>query len=585
MAIADVMSWLMQYGITSGLAVKIYKAYGDNAIPILENNPYRLSDDIKGVGFKKADEVAKKLGLPSDSEYRIQSGLNAVLEDAAVRGNTYMEQPELVSIASSQDFLNLPEETVEPVIDSFGFLGIAMNTDGKISLLKYFYAEKKIAERLKAIKENGKKKESYNPDYCRIEKTTGISYSGQQREAIKEAIQNPVFIMTGGPGTGKTTTTNAIINECEHLKLSILLAAPTGRAAKRITESTGKEAKTIHRLIEYKQGEFTRNESNPLPADVVIIDEASMIDTILMKDFLKAVSDKTKLIIIGDTDQLPSVGAGCVLRDMIYSGQFKTVRLTEIYRQARNSKIITNAHLINNGYMPAADNADNGENKNDFWFFTVEDRDKISDLIVDLVQNRIPRKFGFCPADVQVLSPMRRDFDPIGSTILNEKLQQAINPEGQKAATRSKTEFRIGDRVMQTKNNYDKNVINGDIGEVLEKFNRDLEEDNAVMSVLFDGIAVRYKQEDLTELELAYACTIHKSQGSEYPAVMIPIHTSHFIMLKRNLIYTGITRAKKQCILIGNKKALAMAVNTEDTEKRQTQLQQRIIETAHEESG
>lgn len=581
LATGRVMEWLMQYDIPTGLATKIYRAYGDDAIPVLETNPYKLYDDIKGVGFKRADDVAKRLGIPADSEFRILSGFRACLEDAATRGDTYIGEHDLVTAAASPDYLDLPETVVEPVLESFGFVDVAVNNDGLVSLHSYYYAEKKIAQRLVAINASGSHIPGYQPDFGRIEQETGFNYSHQQRLAIAQAMQNPVLVMTGGPGTGKTTTTNAIIRECEHNGLKVLLAAPTGRAAKRMTESSGREAKTIHRLLEYKQGEFTRNETNTLPADVIIIDEASMIDTLLMRDLLKAVADKTKLIIVGDTDQLPSVGAGCVLRDIIYSGLFRVVRLTEIYRQAQDSKIITNAHKINRGLVPVTDNADNGDIRNDFWFFTVEDRDRIGELIVDLVVNRIPKKFGITPDDIQVLSPMRRDFDPIGATQLNMNLQQAVNPDGQKAATRGRMEFRIGDRVMQTKNNYDKEVFNGDIGIVSDKLNPDAEEDSAVMVVNFDGYATRYTQGDLVELELAYACTIHKSQGSEYPVVIIPVHTSHYIMLKRNLIYTGITRAKKQCILIGNKKALAMAINTEDTQKRLTQLQERIQEENH----
>ncbi len=577
--IRKIMIWLKKYELPNGIAMKIYNAYGDKSINILEENPYKLSDDIKGIGFKKADEVARKLGLTKDCEFRLLAGLNACLEDASTRGHTYLDKNTLVKQTASEEYLNLNEEIVEKQINSFGFINVGIIEDDKIALPKYYYAEKKIAERLNYIREFGKKTPSITPDIAKIEKETGYTYSRQQRLAIIQAIQNSVFIMTGGPGTGKTTTTNAIINACESLCYRVVLAAPTGRAAKRMTESTGHPSKTIHRLLEYQEGKFTRNESNPISADVLVIDEASMIDTLLMKDLLKAVSNKTKLIIVGDTDQLPSVGAGCVLRDIISSEKFTTVRLTEIYRQAQDSRIIMNAHQVNKGYMPVIQNADNGPIKNDFWFFSIEDKDKIADVIVELVKTKVPAKFGFSYSDIQVLSPMRRDFDPIGATVLNARIQDAINPDGTKAASRGTVQFRIGDRVMQTKNNYDKDIFNGDIGTVTAKLRGEDEEDKAVMEAMFDDRAVRFTQQELGELELAYACTVHKSQGSEYPVVIMPMHTSHFIMLKRNLVYTGITRAKKQCILVGTKKALAMAVNTEDTEKRFTQLRDRIIET------
>ncbi len=578
-AIRTIMIWLKRYDLPNGIATKIFKEYGDKAITILETNPYKLADNIKGVGFKKADDVARRIGLPEDSDFRIMSGLKACLEDNAVKGNTYVDREQLIADTASPDYLDLDTFKVEAIVDDpLKFLSIGIIENDKVMLKRYYYAELIIAERLKAISYNGKKAPTSFPDIYRIEKENNVTYSEQQCQAITLSIQSSLFIMTGGPGTGKTTTTKAIINECEHRNLNVLLAAPTGRAAKRMTESTGRPAKTIHRLLEYKQGIFTRNESNPINAQVIIIDEASMIDTMLMRDMLKAVSDKTKLIIVGDIDQLPSIGAGCVLKDIIESGQFPLVRLTEIYRQGRNSNIIMNAHQVNKGLMPYISNADEGQKKNDFWFFKIEDRDKIADTIIDLVKNKVPQKFGFKYEDIQVLSPMRRESDPIGSIQLNLKIQEAINPNGQKAATRGATQFRVGDRIMQTKNNYDKDIFNGDIGTVSAKLNGQ-DEDKAVMEAIFDGHPKRFSQEDLNEIELAYACTVHKSQGSEYPVIIMPVHTSHFIMLKRNLVYTGITRAKKQCILVGTMKALGKAVHTEDTERRQTLLKQRIKES------
>lgn len=572
--VRKIMVWLKRYDLPNGICMNIYKAYGDNAIPILEENPFRLSDDIKGVGFKKADTVARMLGLPADSQFRILSGLKACLEDWATAGNTYMSCDLLIGRCASPDYLDLGSEQIASELYSGQFeISVGVVENDKAYLPAYYYAEKKIAERISKILRHGRRDNSIKPDYKRIENSTGISFSEQQKTAIETAIESSMMIMTGGPGTGKTTTTNAIINECRYRGYSIVLAAPTGRAAKRMTESSGYPSKTIHRLLEYQEGAFTKDESNPIEADVVIIDEASMIDTLLMKDLLKAVADRTKLIIVGDTDQLPSVGAGSVLRDLIASGKIPTVCLTEIYRQAQGSDIIMSAHLVNKGLMPRLSNRP----ETDFWFFNIDDKNTIADTIVELVSKRIPGKFGYNPDDIQVLSPMRRDWDPIGSQSLNVRLQEALNPDGTKAASRGAYQFRIGDRVMQTKNNYDKDIFNGDIGTISAALSGE-DEDKAVMEAIFDGKTVRFAQADLDELELSYACTIHKSQGSEYPVVVIPIHSSQYIMLKRNLLYTGTTRAKKQCILVGTGKAIQMAVSKLDTETRCTTLKERITE-------
>lgn len=581
-AIRGIMIWLKRYDLTNTLATKIYKTYGDDSVALLEENPYRLSDDIKGIGFKRADTVARQLGLPEDSPFRILSGLRAVLEDAASKGHTYVNREILCATAASPDYLDLPDrQPIREALDRMDFIQVGVIDDDRVSLPMYHYAEIKIAKRIHSIMKRGLKDPSAMPDFARIESETGILFSGQQQDAITLALRNPMMIMTGGPGTGKTTTTNAIINECLRRGYKVVLAAPTGRAAKRMTESTGKPAKTIHRLLEYSHGEFSRNEENPIEANVIILDEASMIDTLLMKDFLKAVSDRTKVVIVGDIDQLPSVGAGCVLRDLIASGVIPTLQLTQIYRQALGSDIVRGAHSVNRGALPTVRNVDGS----DLWMFPIENKERVSDIIVELVQTRIPRKFGYSSDDIQVLSPMRRDWDPIGATVLNQRLQEALNPDGKKVATKGYCEFRVGDRIMQTKNNYDKDVFNGDIGIVTRRVDPDEntltadgDDDNAVMEAEFDGRAVRFSQEDLGDLTLSYACTIHKSQGSEYPAVVIPVHESQFIMLKRNLLYTGITRAKRLCVLVGTMKAVAIAVGRPDTDVRNTYLKERLIE-------
>ena len=568
--IRAIMIWLKRYDLPNGLSVKIYKTYEKNAVAFLEENPYRLSDDIKGIGFKKADEVARKLGIPYDSDFRIQSATIACLEDWAVEGNTYMPLPDLIKRVASEDYTNLPEETVEDAI-GMGFLKIAIDENDNAALPQYANAEESIATRMTNIQNFGYHFR-WQPDFEAIARDTGMNYSDEQQLAIRTAIQNPILILTGGPGTGKTATVNAIINELERHDMKVVLTAPTGRAAKRMSEVTHHPAKTIHRLLEFRQGTFERNQENPISAGVIIVDEASMIDTVLMKNFLQAVSDKTKLIIVGDTDQLPSVGAGCVLRDLIHSNLFSCVRLNRIFRQAQGSDIINNAHTFNRGFMPKQLNNPGS----DFGFATIEEKLDIQERILSAIRRMIDRK-AFDKNDIQVLTPMKREGDPIGATEMNRILQKELNPEGKPVTNRGNVQFLTGDRIMVTKNDYEKNVFNGDVGFITRKADPE-KEDNAVLEARFDDQLVRFTQSELNEIELAYACTIHKSQGSEYPAVIIPVHKSHFIMLKRNLVYTGLTRAKKYCLFVGQKEALNIAVRTEDTKKRLTQLQEKLAE-------
>ena len=528
--IKSIMIWLKRYDITRSIAAKIYQTYGTDSVRLLEENPYRLADDLHGVGFKKADDVARKIGIPDDSAFRIRSGIKACLEDRAADGNTCYGEKELIKRVASKDYLDLKPELVKKTLHEKGFKGIVIDGDD-VFLTMYYKAEKVIATKLLTLG-NNKDVQDF-PDFARIEKATGFTYSDEQKSAMMMAALESVLIITGGPGTGKTATTNAIINHFESENKDVLLAAPTGRAAKRMNEVTKREAKTIHRLLEYSNGSFTRCEDYPLDGDVLIVDESSMIDTMLMKDLLCAIPYGMKVIFVGDVDQLPSVGAGCVLRDLIDSGKVTTVRLTQVYRQAQGC--------------------------------------------------RIPKKFGYKPEDIQVLTPMRREWDPIAAASLNVRLQEAINPMGAVAARKGDLEFRIGDKVMQIKNNYDKEIFNGDIGIVKGKLNG-TDEDKAVMTAEFEGRIVRFTQTELGELELAYACTVHKSQGSEYPVVVIPIHTSQFIMLKRNLLYTGITRAKKQCILVGMESAIQDAVRREDTVRRITRLKERLSDVNIEDS-
>jgi len=574
--IRDIMIWLKGYDIPNGLAVKIFEKYKGNAIAILEENPYRLVDDIGGVGFKKADEVALRIGIAPTSPFRLRSGVLAVLRDMAENdGHTCLPEEQLVNLAASNLYLGVDVSFIEQTLSDPEFIDVHVirNGYGEYALPMYHFAERGIAHKLLSLLSEECPAVPVGQTIAGIEQTTGIVYTDEQREAIRIASCESVLVLTGGPGTGKTATTNAIIRNLEENGLKVRLAAPTGRAAKRMTEVTGHQAMTIHRLLGWSFGAFTHDNENPLEGDVFIIDEASMIDTLLMNSLLKAIPEKGRLILVGDVDQLPSVGAGAVLLNIIESGKVPTVRLTKIHRQAQTSRIITNAHRINQGVNPEL----TPERGADFQFLETATTDEIRQRILNLVGIHIRRVSGIAPQDVQVLCPMRRDFDPIGATLLNRDIQGLLNPDGAVVTTVGDTEFRIGDRIMQMKNNYDKDIFNGDIGVVREKVEPD-REDKAVLMADFDGRDVYLSQADLASVSLAYACTIHKSQGSEYPAVIIPVHESNTIMLKRNLLYTGVTRAKRLCLLVGTRKAVYTAVSRPDTSRRWTNLKEKITE-------
>ena len=566
--IRSIMIWLKRYDLSNALAAKIYKQYGDEAIHVLEENPYRLADDLSGIGFHKADDVAKRLGLHPESAFRIHSGILAVLGDWAAEGNTCMDREDLIQRAASADYLSLPADTVETGLrkDSSGLV----IDEEDVYLAQYYHAEKHIAKKLTAL--SRVKDDGSVPEFKTLRAESGMDYSIEQRSAIRHALLGHVLVITGGPGTGKTVTTNAIIREWERLGLRVLLAAPTGRAAKRMSEVTGREAATIHRLLGYQNGAFMHDADTPLEGDALIIDEVSMVDTLLMRHLLDAVPERMRLVLVGDVDQLPSVGPGCILRDIIDAGTVPVCRLTEIYRQAQGSQIIMNAHAVNEGRAPATDNPEG----TDFWFFRCEDKLQIPRLIVDLVSRKIPDKFGCTPDDIQVLSPMKREFDPIGSTQLARLIQEVLNPSGECVGKKGDTEFRVGDRIMQVKNDYDKGIFNGDIGVILSKENEQ-DEEKTLFVASFDDNPVRMTRSDIKNIELAYACTVHKSQGSEYPVVVIPVHESQYVMLKRNLLYTGITRAKRQCILVGTRKAAAIAAQNEETRRRSTRLKEKLL--------
>ncbi len=572
--VRDIMIWLKRYDITNGLAAKIYREYKGNAIGVLEENPYRLVDDIGGVGFKKADEVALKLGISPTSQFRLRSGVLAVLRDAASdEGHSCLPAQELVTRAAGRDYLDVAPAIVTETLSDDSFLGqqIILNAQDGYSLPMYHYAEAGIARKLRALLESRCVPVPVTTALTALERETGIVYTEEQRSAVETAANKNVLVLTGGPGTGKTATINAIIRNFEENRLTVQLAAPTGRAAKRMSEVTGRPSMTLHRLLEWSFEKFGRDSTNPLDGDVFIIDEASMIDTLLMNSLLKAIPENKRLILVGDVDQLPSVGAGAVLLDIIGSGIVPTVRLTKIHRQAQTSRIITNAHRINQGLQPEID----PQRGSDFQFIETATTEDVRQRILRLVTEQIPRIKGIPPQDIQVLCPMRRDWDPIGATMLNKDLQSILNPNGVVVARVGTTEFRVGDRIMQMKNNYDKDLFNGDIGVIREKVQPG-REDKAVLMADFDGREIYLSQVELGMIGLAYASTIHKSQGSEYRAVVIPVHESNFIMLKRNLLYTGVTRAKSLCLVVGTRKAIYAAVSRPDTNKRWTNLREKL---------
>ena len=566
--VKNIMLFLQSNGVSTAYAAKIYKEYGNAAIDKVKENPFRLADDIWGIGFRTADTIAAKLGFGKDSFVRLRSGILYTLSALADEGHVYAERDQLADKAV--ELLEADIANVQMTLDNMLQAEELIFEEDAIFLPAFNYAEKGTAHKLIQLAEDVSGFDSLRPesqvDVAALEKMLGIQYDEVQAQAVQEAARSKVMVLTGGPGTGKTTTVQGIIAAYGQMGLRILLAAPTGRAAKRMSEATGLPAKTIHRLLECKPPEgYQRNEENPLEGDVLIVDECSMIDIILMNSLLKALPRNMRLVLVGDIDQLPSVGAGNVLRDIIDSGRFPVIRLTRIFRQAQQSRIITNAHRINQGEFP---DISNGRNT-DFFFINNEEPEAAVQEIVALVSSKLPRYYGVKPSEVQVLTPMQRGV--LGGTNLNQTLQAALNPEGE-GLRRGGFIFRLYDKVMQVKNNYDKEVFNGDIGRITAV---DLQE--RTLQVMFDGRVIEYDVSELDELVHAYATTIHKAQGSEYPIVVMPVLMTHFVMLQRNLLYTGITRAKKVLVLIGSKKALAYAVHNVTVSQRNTKLKERLM--------
>lgn len=591
-AIKQVMIFLQGHGITTGLAVKIFKQYGDAAQEVVQTDPFRLARDIYGIGFKTADSIAFKLGMPADAPSRLEAGVAYALSELAEEGHVYgpletltdtaaellSVEPALVAQAIERlladdrlkrETLQLPDESAPA----------RLRDETAIYLTPLYFSEVGVTHRLQNMIQSPASSLAAL-DRVRLDdlvegatRAAGqTQLSDEQRLAIKRAVQHKVSVITGGPGTGKTTALRTLIALLESAHQSYVLASPTGRAAKRLSEATRRPAKTIHRLLGFQPGGgFSHNEHNPLTAHLLVIDEASMVDLVLMNSLLKALDPATHLLLVGDSDQLPSVGAGDVLRDVIDSGVAAVTRLSVIFRQAQDSLIITNAHRINQGHMPITKTGDD-DPAQDFYLFGVEEPEEAARLLVDVVQNRIPKKFGLNPVDdVQVLAPMYRGA--VGVANLNGLLQQALNPEAPRKAERKigGRAFRVGDKLMVTRNNYDKDTFNGDIGRLT---GIDLEEQ--ALTINFDGREVNYDWLEADELAHAFATSVHKSQGSEYPAVVIPLMTQHYMMLQRNLLYTAVTRAKKLCVLVGSKRAVAMAVKNATVAQRFSGLEARL---------
>ncbi|MFP4501639.1 MAG: ATP-dependent RecD-like DNA helicase [Candidatus Hydrogenedentota bacterium] len=562
-ALQSIMLFLQGHGISPAQAVKIYKRYGDGAVTVLRENPYRLAEDVAGMAFKSADKIAANLGIEKESPVRVQAGLTHVLHNAAGNGNVCLPVSELFPDAA--EMLGVSEELLKPALAAQVAEGKLVQEGDWVYTKALYAAECGVAERLKRLMtmpaESLGITNMENALRFAAQKQR-IDLSEEQQQAVRTALEHKVLVITGGPGTGKTTVIRSILAILSKKNVTCYLAAPTGRAAKRMEEATGRQARTIHRLLEFspQEGGFTKNEYDPLRAEVLVVDEASMIDIALMHALLKALPPQARLILVGDVDQLPSVGPGNVLMDIIASSAAPVVRLQVVFRQAAESGIISNAHRINTGQHPAF-------NETDFFFIERDDPVEARETIIEVVQKRLPRSFHLDPLkDVQVLAPMHRG--DAGVSQLNESLQQALNPNGRPISRKG---FRVGDKVMQLRNNYELEVYNGDVGMITA-----VNEEERAVTVDYEGRAVGYTFDNLDELTLAYAATIHKSQGSEYQAVVLTLLPQHYMMLQRNVLYTGITRAKRIAVIVGTQRAVAMAVRNSRTTRRHTRLTERL---------
>ena len=572
--IKEVMLFLQSHGVSASLAVKIYKQYAENSIQVVRETPYQLARDIFGVGFKTADQIAQKMGLAMDSPDRIQTGLLYALGNLSNEGHCYATADQL--LAEAVPLLDLPRELCSAQIENLIKQEAVIYDHDVLYLPPFYHAEKGVANKLLRIMHSSLdrlgsfKNINWPLIFSVLDKSSKLQLTDQQKLAIQTALTQKVSVLTGGPGTGKSTITGSIIQLLKEKHASVLLAAPTGRAAKRLSETTDMQAKTIHRLLEFTPSEgvnFARDRENPLDADLIIIDETSMVDILLMNHLLNAIEAGSHILFVGDMDQLPSVGAGNVLRDLIESDVIPVIRLDTIFRQAEDSYIIVNAHRINNGEMPLFT-----KDAVDFFLFPEIDAVKAADWVIDLVSQRIQNKFGFDPfKDIQILTPMHRGA--CGVTELNERLQNALNPEDpRKSEVRHGSRvFRAGDRVMQIRNDYDRKIFNGDLGVISS-----IDTENHIVMVNFEERMVPCETLQLEELVHAYAISIHKSQGSEFPVVVIPLLMQHYMMLQRNLLYTAVTRARKLVVMVGDKKSIGMAVRNNKIALRNTLLKERL---------
>ncbi len=576
----DIMIFMQEHGVSLAIAMRIIKRFGPSAIDIVKRSPYRLALDVWGIGFKTADQIARVVGVSPDAPERAQAGVLQVLSDLAARGHVYGEREDLVARAASM--LELDSANVERAIDTLALSGRVIIEKGALGETavyeqSLFEAEFRVAKRLgellvgKGKSVGGKRSKSpeelANAAIVGFETEARVTLAPAQRDAVTGAARNKILVITGGPGVGKTTIVRAILAVFKSSGHEVRLAAPTGRAAKRMSEATGREALTLHRLLEFdpKERGFLRNRKNPIEGDVIIVDEASMLDLHLCDALTQAVADDARLVLVGDVDQLPSIGPGAILRDVIASRVIPTVQLSQIFRQAAGSLIVENAHRIHDGLRPEGSTSKNGE----FFVFVREEPADAAATIHDLVTDRIPRGFGLDPVrDIQVLSPMNKG--PVGTLVLNESLQKALNPTGPQVTHGDRT-FRVGDKVMQLRNDYEREVFNGDIGRITN-----IDAEASTVIITFDGRDVTYESGDLDDVVLAYATSIHKSQGSEYPAVVVTMMSTHFVMLSRNLLYTAVTRGKKLVVIVTDGRALTMALSETRKEERLTGLRMRL---------
>jgi len=566
--VRDIMIFLQSNGVGTGQSARIYRAYGQDAIALVKQNPYRLCREVWGIGFKTADAIARRIGIPTDSPVRARAGLLYTLETQMEEGHCFSIEADL--LLQGQALLDIPLEILAEALKEELTVGTLVKQGDRIYLADLARAEQRVAAKLLRLLEAPCPFPPIDPAKAVpwAAQKIGIDLAPMQRRALETTLASKVSIMTGGPGVGKTTIIRALVEIFGVRKLSVRLAAPTGRASRRMGESTGADAQTLHRLLKYNPQfhRFDHNEDNPLPGDVFIVDEASMIDLPLADDFLAALPSTAVVVFVGDTDQLPSVGPGNVLRDLIASGTIPCTRLDTIFRQQTGGLIVRNAHRVNQG--ETLETAAPGE-QTDFFFVACEDPERMTSQMIELVTRRIPRKFGFSAlTDIQVLTPMRRNS--LGSDNLNQLLQEALNPTDPSVQRLGRI-YRVGDRVMQIHNNYDKDVFNGDIG-----FIRALDQEGQTLEVDFDGRSTDYDFSELDELVHAFACSIHKSQGSEYPAVVILLATQHFKLLQRNLLYTAISRGRKLVCLVGSHKAVALAIRNNDIRERRTALAERL---------